>query len=130
MEVKELLYTRLAGDATLKTLLGGTTADSHIYPVQRGAAASLPAVSMRVTDGPSDVGHPISRPTVDLTIEGKVSEAEVVAISARIEALVNRASVQGSGLVIHLARRVFVRDDFDPEAQQFIRDERYALIVQ
>ncbi len=130
MTVYELIYSRLSGDATLQTLLGGTASDTRIYPIDRGAWASLPAVGMRVTDGPSDVGFPINRPTVDLTIESKVSSAEVMGISARIETLLNRASVQGSGIVIHLARMVFQRDDFDPQVQQFIRDERYALIVQ
>ena len=129
MEVYELIYARLAGDATLKTLLGGTATDTHIYSIQRGGRAVLPGVGMRVTDGPSDVGHPISRPTVDFTIESKVSAAEVVGISIQIEALLNRATVRGSDMVIHLARLVFKRDDFNAETQQFIRDERYALIV-
>ena len=129
MEVYELIYARLAGDATLQTLLGGTATDTHIYSIQRGGKAVLPGVGMRVTGGSSDVGHPISRPSVDFTINSKVSAAEVLSISIQIETLLNRATVRGSGMVIHLARLVFKRDDYDSETQQFSRDERYALIV-
>lgn len=130
MTVYELIYSTLAGDATLKALLGGSASDSHIYPIERGLIAVLPAVGMRVVDGPADASFGITRPAVDFMVASKTSSAEVVSISDRIKALLHSKTLRGTGLVIHIAKQTSSSDDFDPEAQEYIRDLRYSLIAQ
>lgn len=125
-----VIYARLANDAALAALLGGTATDTRIYPVADLAAAEHPAVGMTLWNGPSDVGLPIDRPVLDLLVVSRVGADEVEAISSRIDALLDRANFSGSGVVVHLARREYVHDDFRPEDREFGRDLRYGLIVQ
>jgi hypothetical protein len=126
----ELIFATLDGDGTLQGLLGATSGDRKIYPVTDLGAASLPAIGMSIWSDKSDVGHPIARPTLDLTISSKLSAAEVVSIATRVEDLLDRKRLAGSGRVIHLASLQYGHDDFAPEVQEFTRNARYALIAQ
>lgn len=126
----ELFYSILTGDGTLEGLLGGTGSDTKVYPVKDLGRAALPAVGMTIVAGPSDIGRLIERPMLELEIQSKVSSDEVVSIASRIETLLNRKRLTGSGRIVHLCSKTYDHDDFDRDAQEFIRNVRYALIAQ
>jgi hypothetical protein len=126
----ELFYATLSGDSALQALLGGTPTDTKVYPVTDLGRASLPAVGMSITAGSADVGRPIERPLLDLTISSKVSATEVVGIADRIATLLNRVRLAGNGRIVHLSLKQYEHDDFVPEALEFTRNARYALIAQ
>jgi hypothetical protein len=128
--VYDLVFSVLSGDTSLQTLLGGTATDKKVYPVLSTLPASPPAIAMTVWADLSDVGHPINRTVLDLNIVSRASSDEVVAIDARVDALLNRQRFAGNGRVIHLAKRQYAHDDFNPNTQEFMRSVRYALVVQ
>lgn len=126
--LNELLQTVLGGDVALAGLLGATAGDTKLYPVSQLGQAVLPAVGYALWGSKSDVGHPINRDMLDLTIQGR-SEAEVRAIANQIEVLLDRQRFAGNGRVVHLAKKEYEHDDFHPDVLQFFRDARYALTV-
>lgn len=126
----ELFYGVLAGDATLQSALGATASNTKVHPVEDIGRVVPPAVSLTVWSGSADVGLPIERPVLDISIRSKVGVSEVVTIASRIEALLNRKSFIGQGRVVHLCRKEYDRDDFEPAVQEFTRDVRYALVAQ
>lgn len=126
----DLLFSVLAGDATLQALLGGSAADRKIYPVEDLGLVAPPAIAVTVQSGPSDVAFGVERPTVVLTIASAKSATEVTDIAARVETLLNRQRLAGFGRLVHLIVKDNDTDDFDPDAKEFVRDVRYRLIAQ
>lgn len=128
--VYDVVFAALSGDATLQGLLGGSSTDKKVYPVMDLSPTALPAVTMAVTSESSDVGHPIDRPVLDLTVMSTASAEECIGIEQRIKSLLHRKRLAYGGTVIHLAKREYAHDDFSPETQEYVRAVRYGLIAQ
>lgn len=127
--VYESFFSALSGDATLQTLLSGSSSDKKVYPITHVGSGALPAIRIAVLSGASDVGLLIDRPTVDLLISSAASTTELNTISARVDVLLNRKRLSGpNGVVVHLCHKVYEADGYDDQAQEYRRIIRYNLI--
>lgn len=127
--IYESLFSKLGGDATLQTSLSGTASDKKIYPITATVRTALPAIKISVESGTSDVAFGISRPEVEVLVVSSTGSPQLGEISGRIDVLINAKSFAGSGINVHLAKKVAERDEYDEATLEYRRRLRYKLIV-
>jgi len=127
--IYESLFSKLGGDATLQTSLSGTASDKKIYPITATVRTALPAIKISVESGTSDAAFGISRPEVEVLVVSSTGSPQLGEISGRIDVLINAKSFAGSGINIHLAKKVAERDEYDEATLEYRRRLRYKLIV-
>lgn len=127
--IYESLFSKLGGDATLQTSLSGTANDKKIYPITATVRTALPAIKISVESGTSDAAFGINRPEVEVLVVSSTGSPQLSEISNRIDALINAKSFAGSGIKIHLAKKVAERDEYDEATLEYRRRLRYRLIV-
>ncbi len=127
--VYEAFFTALSGDVTLQTLLGGSATDKKIYPITKTGPSELPAISIAVVAGSSDLGLPIDRPVVDVLISSLSSATELNNIGNAVDEILNRERLSGpNGAVLHVVRKVAQRDDYNPNVLEYRRVIRYIVV--
>ena len=127
--IYESLFSKLGGDATLQTSLSGTASDKKIYPITATVRTALPAIKISVESGTSDAAFGISRPEVEVLVVSSTGSPQLGEISGRIDVLINAKSFAGSGINVHLAKKVAERDEYDEATLEYRRRLRYKLIV-
>ena len=127
--IYETLFARLGGDATLQSLLGGTESDKKIYPITATVRTALPAVKVSVEAGITEVGFGINKPSVEVLVVSSAGTTQLGQISNRIDTLLNIQSFAGSGIKVHLAKKVAEQDEYDEATLEYRRRLRYNLIV-
>ena len=127
--IYESLFSKLGGDATLQTSLSGTASDKKIYPITATVRTALPAIKISVESGTSDAAFGISRPEVEVLVVSSTGSPQLGEISGRIDVLINAKSFAGSGINVHLAKKVAERDEYDEATLDYRRRLRYKLIV-
>jgi hypothetical protein len=127
--IYETLFSKLGGDATLQSLLGGTSGDKKIYPITATVRTALPAVKISVEGGETEVGFSINKPSVEVMVVSTAGATELGQISNRIDTLLNIQSFAGSGIKVHLVKKVAERDEYDEATLEYRRRLRYNMIV-
>lgn len=127
--IYETLFARLGGDATLQSLLGGSNSDKKIYPITATVRTALPAVRISVEAGITEVGLGISKPSVEVLVVSSTGTTQLGQISNQIDSLLNIKSFAGSGIKVHLAKKVAEQDEYDEATMEYRRRLRYNLIV-
>lgn len=127
--IYETLFARLGGDATLQSLLGGSNSDKKIYPITATVRTALPAVRISVEAGITEVGLGISKPSVEVLVVSSAGTTQLGQISNQIDSLLNIKSFAGSGIKVHLAKKVAEQDEYDEATMEYRRRLRYNLIV-
>jgi hypothetical protein len=127
--IYETLFGRLGGDASLQNLLGGTSGDKKIYPITATVRTALPAVKISVEAGVTEVGFGINKPSIEVLVVSSAGTTELGQISNRIDTLLNIKSFAGSGIKVHLVKKVAERDEYDEAALEYRRRLRYDMIV-
>jgi hypothetical protein len=127
--VYEAFFSALSGDATLQTLLSGSSSDKKVYPIFHVGRSDLPAIRVAVLSGASDIGLLVDRSMVDLLVSSKKNTTELNTITARIDELLNRKRLAGpTGTVLHLCHKVYEADGYDPDTLEYRRILRYNII--
>lgn len=127
--IYESLFSKLGGDATLQTSLGGTAGDKKIYPITATVRTALPAIKISVESGTSDAAFGINRPEVEIMVVSTTGSPQLSEISNRVDALINTKNFLGSGITVHLVKKVAERDEYDEATLEYRRRLRYKLIV-
>lgn len=127
--IYESLFSKLGGDATLQTSLGGTTGDKKIYPITATVRTALPAIKISVESGTSDASFGINRPEVEVMVVSATGSPQLSEISNRVDALINTKNFLGSGITVHFVKKVAERDEYDEATLEYRRRLRYKLIV-
>lgn len=113
----------------MQTSLSGTASDKKIYPITATVRTALPAIKISVESGTSDAAFGINRPEVEVLVVSSTGSPQLSEISNRVDALINAKSFAGSGIKIHLAKKVAERDEYDEATLEYRRRLRYKLIV-
>lgn len=127
--IYESLFSKLGGDATLQTSLSGSASDKKIYPITATVRTALPAIKISVESGTSDAAFGINRPEVEVLVVSSTGSPQLSEISNRVDVLINTKSFAGSGINIHLAKKIAERDEYDEATLEYRRRLRYRLIV-
>lgn len=127
--IYESLFSKLGGDATLQTSLGGSASDKKIYPITATVRTALPAIKISVESGTSDAAFGINRPEVEVLVVSTTGSPQLSEISNRVDALINTKNFAGSGIKIHLVKKIAERDEYDEATLEYRRRLRYKLIV-
>lgn len=127
--IYESLFSKLGGDATLQTSLGGSASDKKIYPITATVRTALPAIKISVESGTSDAAFGINRPEVEVLVVSTTGSPQLSEISNRVDALINTKNFVGSGIKIHLVKKIAERDEYDEATLEYRRRLRYKLIV-
>jgi hypothetical protein len=89
----------------------------------------LPAVKISVEGGETEVGFRINKPSVEVMVVSTAGATELGNISNRIDTLLNIKSFAGSGIKVHLVKKVAERDEYDEATLEYRRRLRYNMIV-
>lgn len=127
--IYESLFSKLGGDATLQTSLSGTANDKKIYPITATVRTALPAIKISVESGTSDAAFGINRPEVEVLVVSTAGAPQLSEISNRVDALINTKNFAGSGIKIHLVKKIAEQDEYDEATLEYRRRLRYKLIV-
>jgi hypothetical protein len=86
-------------------------------------------VKISVEGGETEVGFSINKPSVEVMVVSTAGATELGQISNRIDTLLNIQSFAGSGIKVHLVKKVAERDEYDEATLEYRRRLRYNMIV-
>lgn len=130
--IKKLVYDKLKNDATLITLLGGTSNIFHFHPKQESNIA-YPIIVYNILGLEDyvyneDQNADINRVTMNFDVFSSTSSMkEADDISDRIYALLHSQGISDSNLIVYTCFRVYQDENFDDTSQCWRINARYEI---